>query len=91
MEFADIIEAWFADKCVQGRFTLDSKSANRMRFTQVRMPLYDVNPINGKEVAIDANGFVRGLVRMLKKDPYNLVVGVTPKGLGEVWITLGDK
>lgn len=91
VEFADIIEAWFADKCVQGRFTLDSKSANRMRFTQVRMPLYDVNPINGKEVAIDANGFVRSLVRMLKKDPYNLIVGVTPKGLGEVWITLGDK
>lgn len=90
-ELADIIEAWFADHAVSGRFLLDSKSANRMRFNQVRIPLTTVNPINGRETPVDANGFVRDLVNMLKKSPYNLVVGRTPKGLGEVWITLGDK
>lgn len=91
VELADIIEAWFADNTVEGRFNTDARSANRMRFTQVRIPLYSVNPINGKETAIDATGFVRGLVNMLKKEPYNIQVGRTAKGLGEVWLTLGDK
>lgn len=91
VELADIIEAWFADNTVAGRFTMDTRSANRMRFTQVRIPLYSVNPINGRETAIDADGFIRGLVSMLRKDPYNVQVGRTAKGLGEVWITLGDK
>lgn len=90
-ELADIIEAWFADKTVEGRFSLDSRSANRLRFNQVRIPLYTTNPINGKETAIDASGFVRDLVSLLKKEPYNLTVGRSPKGLGEVWITIGDK
>ncbi len=90
VELADVIDAWFADKTVEGRYTLREKSANRMRLNQVRIPLYQVNPINGREQAIDANGFVRDLVRMLRKN-YNLTVGSTPKGLGEVWITVGDK
>lgn len=89
-ELSEVIEAWFADNSVNGRFTLNSKSANRMRFNQVRIPLYGQN-INGKKVAIQAEGFVKPLVNFLKKEPYNLVVGVTPKGLGEVWITIGDK
>ena len=91
VELADIIEAWFADNTVAGRFSMDTRSANRMRFTQVRIPLYSVNPINGRETAIDADGFIRGLVNMLKKSPYEIQVGRTAKGLGEVWVTLGDK
>ena len=90
VELADIIDAWFADNCVEGRYSNPDRSANRLRFNQVRIPLYSVNPINGKETAIDANGFVRGLVNMLKKE-YGLTVGRSPKGLGEVWLTLGDK
>lgn len=90
VELADVIDAWFADNAKGGRYTMDAKSANRMRFTQVRIPPVQVNPINGKEQSIDANGFVRDLVRLLRKD-YSLTVGSTPKGLGEVWITIGDK
>ena len=52
VELADIIEAWFADNTVAGRFTTDTRSANRMRFTQVRIPLYAVNPVNGKEMVL---------------------------------------
>lgn len=89
-ELAEIIEAWFADNTVEGRFTTQAKSANRMRFNQVRIPLYGKN-MNGKDVAIDAEAFVKPLVRMLKKKPYNLVVGSAPRGLGDVWITIGDK
>lgn len=90
-ELADIIDAWVSERAVEGRYSLESSSANRMRFNQVRIPLYSVNPINGKETAMDATGFGRQIANQLKRDPYNLVVGVTPKGLGEVWITIGDK
>lgn len=89
-ELAEIIEAWFADNCVEGRFSIQSKSASMLRFNQVRIPLYSQN-MNGRDVAIDAEGFVRPLVRLLKKKPYNLTVGSTPRGLGDVWITIGDK
>ena len=90
-ELGAIIDAWFSDKAVEGRYSMDSSSANRMRFTQVRIPIYSVNPINGKQTAMDAAAFGRTLANFLKRDPYNLVVGVTPKGLGEVWLTIGDK
>ena len=89
-ELAEIIEAWFADNTVEGRFTTQAKSANRLRFNQVRIPLYAQN-MNGRDVAIDAEAFARPLVRMLKKKPYSLTVGTSPRGLGDVWITIGDK
>jgi hypothetical protein len=89
-ELAEIIEAWMADNTVEGRFTTAAKSANRMRFNQVRIPLYAQN-MNGRDVAIDAEAFVKPLVRMLKKAPYKLTVGSSPRGLGDVWITIGDK
>lgn len=89
-ELAEIIEAWMADNTVEGRFTTAAKSANRMRFNQVRIPLYAQN-MNGRDVAIDAEAFARPLIRMLKKKPYSLVVGSSPRGLGDVWITIGDK
>lgn len=91
VELADIIEAWFAENAVEGRFSTDTRSANRLRFTQVRIPLYTINPLSNRETAIDANGFVRDLANMLKKEPYNIQVGRSPKGLGEVWLTIGDK
>lgn len=91
VELADLIEDWFTLNTVGGQFNKAEKSANRMRFNRVRIPIYSINKRTGKEVAIDAEGFIKSLVSMLKKDPYNLVVGSTPKGLGEVWITIGDK
>lgn len=88
-ELAEHIDLWFSNNTVNGRYSLSDKSSNRMRFSQVRIPLYDT--VMGKERAADAQSFGNKLARELRKDPYNLVVGVTPKGLGEVWITIGDK
>lgn len=88
-ELAEHIDLWFSNNTVNGRYSLSDKSANRMRFSQVRIPLYDT--VMGKERAADAQSFGNKLARELRKEPYNLVVGVTPKGLGEVWITIGDK
>ncbi len=88
-ELAEHIDLWFSNNTVNGRYSLSDKSSNRMRFCQVRIPLYDT--VMGKERAADAQSFGNKLACELRKDPYNLVVGVTPKGLGEVWITIGDK
>ena len=60
-----------------------------MRFNQVRIPLYAQNR-KGRDVAIDADDFVKPLVRALRKQ-LNVPVGATPRGLGDVWITVGDK
>jgi len=89
-ELAEIIEVWFEDNCVQGRFSMAQRSTNLLRFDQVRMPLYG-RSLSGRETAIDARGFVRSLQTMLQSDPYNLPVKIYPKGLGEVWLILGEK
>jgi len=89
-ELNEIIQTWMDDNAVNGRYTVSTNSANMMRFTQVRIPLYGQN-LHGKDVAIDASGFIKPLVKMLKGDPYKLTVGTSPKGLGEIWLTIGDK
>ncbi|MBP5505793.1 MAG: hypothetical protein J6X89_06810 [Bacteroidales bacterium] len=88
-EFRDWVEEWFQDNTKEGRFSTDAASANRIRFTQVRIPLYSQNR-KGRDVAIDANDFVKPLVREIKQK-LNVPVGATPRGLGDVWITVGDK
>lgn len=89
VELAELIEDWVAINTVQGRYSLNAKSANMIRFNQVRIPLYGM--VRGRERAIDAQQFGNDLAKVLRNEPYNLTVGVTPKGLGEVWLTIGDK
>jgi hypothetical protein len=88
-EFGEWIEEWLQDNTVEGRFTTAASSANRLRFNQVRIPLYAQNR-RGRDVAIDADDYVKPLVRELKKK-LNVTVGSSPRGLGDVWITVGDK
>lgn len=89
-ELADIIGVWFEENTLNGRFSEAERSTNVLRYNQVRIPLYGKS-LSGREVAIDATAFARPLANMLKKDPYNVVVKTYPKGLGEVWLILGEK
>ncbi len=89
-ELSEIIDLWFSENAVQGRYGSPEKTENMMKFTQVRIPLFKEG-LNGKPRAIDAAGFANDLVRFLKKEPYNLVVKSIPKGLGEVWLVIGEK
>ncbi len=90
-ELADIIEVWMAENTVETRYSLELRSANMLRFEQVRIPLYAKN-IAGREVAIESSAWARGLSTFLRGDKYgNIPVKVMPKGLGEVWLILGDQ
>lgn len=85
-ELIDIIENWLQLNTVQGRFSRQYSSENVANFTQVRIPVYDER---GR--AIDANGFAKGLSKMLKKEPYNIPNKILFKGLGRAVIILGEK
>lgn len=89
-ELADILGVWFEENTVNGRFTEASRTANQVRFDQVRIPIYGKS-LSGRETAIDANAYVRDLANMLQKAPYNVPVKRYPRGLGEVWLILGEK
>ena len=86
VELVDIIENWLQLNTIQGRFSRQYSSENIANFTQVRIPVYD-----DRGRAIDANGFAKGLSKMLKQAPYNIPNKVLVKGLGRAVIILGEK
>lgn len=90
-ELADIIEVWMAEKTVEGRYSVEQRTANMLRFEQVRIPLYSKN-IAGREVAIDASSWLRPLSVELRKEQYGSIpTQIMTKGLGEVWLIIGQK
>lgn len=85
------IEDWFADNCVEGRFSLTDGSANQMRFDQVRIPLYYER--KGQQRAMDTRRWVNNLRKMLKDPAFNGGIDskVYMRGLGEAWLIIGEK
>ncbi len=84
-ELNEIIDDWFVDNSVKGRYDIDDSSENFMEIS-ARIPLYD-----DKNRAQDANRYARKLIKFLKKPPFNLTVKKIPQGLGEVWLIIGEK
>lgn len=85
-ELGFIIEDWFADNTVKGRFTTADATESMMLFEQVRIPLY-----NDKGRAIDARRYVRELSKYLKNAPFSIPNKLVMKGLGRATIILGSK
>lgn len=87
-ELSEIIEDWFNDNCVDGRFNLSDATENFMKFEQVRIPMMKTDD-KGRSRAVDTRSFVRDLSKYLKD------LGVPSKlylrGLGEAWLILGEK
>lgn len=87
-ELSNIIEDWFADNCVKGRFNLSDATENFMKFEQVRIPMMKTDA-KGRERAVDTRAFVNDLKKYLKD------MGIESKlylrGLGEAWLILGEK
>jgi len=86
LECGEIIEDWVSDNTVQKRYNLSDYSENRMIFEQVRIPLFDE-----RDRAMDTRRWVRDLRTMLNGVPFNTPVKIYTRGLGEVWLILGEK
>lgn len=85
----DIIDVWMDDNCVNSRFSRISNTENMIHYEQVRIPLYKTS--FGKERAIDARGFIADLSSFLRKAPFYIDSKIYDRGLGEVWLILGEK
>ncbi len=86
LELGEIIENWISANTVQGRFSTSTYTQNVIRFEQVRIPLYD-----DKGRANDTRRWLRDLRNLLNKSPFNLVSKIYTRGLGEVWLIIGEK
>lgn len=84
-ELGFLIEEWMADNTVQGRFSTDDASENRMTFGQVRIPL-----VNERGRAVDTRLWTNGLRRWLK-EKYNIEAKLYIKGLGKAILMVGEK
>lgn len=87
-ELSFIIENWFADNCVQGRYNLSDASENMMRLEQVRIPIMKLQ--GGRERAVDTRSFVNELRKHLS-DKFQIQSKVYLRGLGESWLIIGEK
>jgi hypothetical protein len=86
LELGEIIEDWVADNTVAGRFNTSTYTENVIRFEQVRIPLYDE-----RQRAMDTRRWMRDLRSTLTKAPFNQEVKIYTRGLGEVWLIIGEK
>lgn len=85
-ELYDIIKNWMTDNTVKGRYSIDDATETHIRFSQVRIPLYDKD---GR--AIDARDFTNSLRKLLRKEPYNIPSKISLKSLGECLLVIGEK
>ncbi|MBR6774537.1 MAG: hypothetical protein IKM23_02330 [Bacteroidales bacterium] len=89
LELTDIISYWMEDNTVNHAPTRTNATATYLVFEQVRIPLYKER--NGRQSALDARGFANGLRSYLKKEPFMIESKIYERGLGEVWIIIGEK
>ncbi|MCX6309736.1 MAG: DUF6175 family protein, partial [Bacteroidia bacterium] len=88
-ELNTIIDDWFADNTVAGRYNLADGTENAMKLDQVRIPMMRKDA-NGRERAVDTRQFVNDLKKMLT-DKYQITSKLYLRGLGEAWLILGEK
>ncbi len=87
-ELSTIIEDWFADNCVEGRFNLSDATENFMKFEQVRIPMMRTDE-KGRQRAVDTRSFVSDLRKYL--NGMGIPSKLYMRGLGEAWLILGEK
>jgi len=85
-ELTDYINKWMQQNTIKGKFNMSDATENKIKFEQVRIPLYDAN-----NNAIDARQFAKGLQKYLKAAPFNYEVKLMTRGLGEAILILGEK
>jgi hypothetical protein len=90
LELTDIIDNWMYDNTVKHQYSRTGNTDNLIRFEQVRIPIVNKDS-RGRERAVDSRSFIQELNRTLAKEPFNLPSKIYQKGLGEVWLIVGEK
>lgn len=85
-ELQEVIDNWMAENTVSHRYSLSDATENRMKFEQVRIPLYKPNGM-----PMDTRSFVEALRKYLKNEPYNLTCKTMTRGLGRAILVIGEK
>ena len=88
-EVIAIVNAWMRKNCVGGVFNMNDASENFISFSNVRIPLYTENN-NGVKVATDAYSWSKDLQKVFQGEPFNTKAKRYVRGLGEVWIIIGE-
>lgn len=86
LELGEIIEDWVYDNTVQGRYNTSTYTQNVIRFDQVRIPLYD-----DRGRPNDTRRWIRDLRSMVAGAPFSQECKIHTRGLGEVWLIIGEK
>lgn len=86
LELGEIIEDWVSENTIQGRFNTVNYTENVIRFDQVRIPLYDE-----RQRAMDTRRWIRDLRSLLGSPPFSQEVKIYARGLGEIWLIIGEK
>jgi hypothetical protein len=88
-ELGFLIEDWFADHSVSGRFSVLDATENMLVLEQVRIPMFYER--NGHQRAMDTRRFIKELSEYLEAAPFNIENKITTRGLGEATLFLGSK
>ena len=86
LELNEILENWVADNTVNSRYSYASGGDYTLFLDQVRIPLF-----SDKGRPIDARRWAGDVRKVLREEPFILDSKVFGKGLGEVWVIIGEK
>ncbi len=88
-ELNEVIDYWMNEHAVNGSFTQNGKTRNRLSYEQVRFPLFGKGKFGGKPKAINMDGFIKPITQFLAQ--FGISVSTTPVGIGKAYVVLGGK
>lgn len=86
LELGEIIEDWVSANTVEGRFNTSNYTENQILFEQVRIALYD-----DRGRAQDTRRWIRDLRTLIGNPPFSSPAKIYTRGLGEIWLIIGEK
>ena len=88
-ELSEVIDYWMNEHCVNGAFTQNGKTRNRLSYEQVRFPLFGKGKFGGKPKAINMDNFIKPITQFLSQ--FGVSVATVPVGIGKAYVVLGGK
>ena len=88
-ELNEAIDYWMNEYAVNGSFTQNGKTRNRLSYEQVRFPLFGKGKFGGKPKAINMDGFIKPITQFLSQ--FGISVSTTPVGIGKAYVVLGGR